>query len=243
MAKVLTTMSRRRDPYATGKLMRSKQRVAASVARQLHGATLSKRSRTLKRDERLPFLPPEDWYEPTSTQERYRILVQSPGRGYRHILTPQEIHDRLSQLPPAFVKSLEVVQLSKMTRKKQSFPCYGMQWGSCIYLYPIEDSLTEYCGCAPTPAQINEARMYGVAWKQVSRSMWQLRWTMEKIRDFYLNNILIHELAHLLDDRNTSSVDRERFAEWFAVKYGYKASRDLRRNKLHVVRRHHAKAS
>ena len=45
------------------------------------------------------------------------------------------------------------------------------------------------------------------------------------MRDYYLNNILIHELGHLVDSRNTGYVDRERYAEWFAVEYGYKQSR------------------
>ena len=41
-------------------------------------------------------------------------------------------------------------------------------------------------------------------------------------QDFYLNNILIHELGHLVDERNTGYIERERYAEWFAVQYGYR---------------------
>ena len=33
--------------------------------------------------------------------------------------------------------------------------------------------------------------------------VWKLIWTEQSIKDFYLNNILIHELGHLLDDRNS----------------------------------------
>lgn len=33
------------------------------------------------------------------------------------------------------LKSLQVVQLSRMTRKKKTYPCYGMQWGRALYLY------------------------------------------------------------------------------------------------------------
>ncbi len=64
-------------------------------------------------------------------------------------------------------------------------------------------------------------------------------WTERAIKDFYLNNILIHELGHLLDDRNSRSVDRERYAEWFAVEYGYKPTRRLFAVPREVVRRHH----
>ncbi len=66
-------------------------------------------------------------------------------------------------------------------------------------------------------------------------------WTEQAIKDFYLNNILIHELGHLIDDRNTRYGDRERFAEWFAMQYGYLKTREQRQTgKQRIVRRHHA---
>ena len=175
------------------------------------------------------------------TAQGYRIIVQSPGSGFRHILTPEDIRGRLARFPDEALAALEVVQLSRMTRKKASFPCYGMQWGASLYLYPIEESLVEIYHCPPTPNQVNEARMYGGRWSQDSQRVWRLEWTEESVRDFYLNNILIHELGHLVDARNTGYVDRERYAEWFAVEYGYKRSRMSREPKK-VVRRHHARS-
>jgi hypothetical protein len=127
-------------------------------------------------------------------------------------------------LPQQLVDPLEVVQLSQMTAKKRSFPCYGMQWGTTIYLYPLETELVEYFSRPPRPAEYIEARQFGGHWVQ-SGSHWRLEWTPRAIEDFYLNNVLIHELGHLLDTRNTSFRDRERYAEWFALEHGYKASR------------------
>lgn len=205
-------------------------RIAAtnSVARAKSvpwAAPLSKRARGGQINERLPFVPPEDWHEPREDGKAYRIIVQRPGEGYRHVLTPDDVRRRLSQLPGHFTRALEVVQFSRMTRKKQSFPCYGMQWGTAIYLYPIECSLIESYHQPPKPNQANEARMYGGRWVQRSAREWDLIWTEEAIKDFYLNNILIHELGHLLDDRNSRQIDRERYAEWFAIKYGYLPTR------------------
>jgi hypothetical protein len=73
--------------------------------------------------------------------------------------------------------------------------------------------------------------------------VWTLSWSEQAAQDFYLNNILIHELGHLVDDRNTSYVDRERYAEWFAIEYGYLASGGsvARQPRSMVRRRHHAK--
>lgn len=205
------------------------------------GAPLNNRARNSQRNARLPFVPPENWYEPVGEADGYRFVLQNPGEGFRHILTPAEVRERLAELPEEFVEPLEVVQLSRMTRKKQSFPCYGMQWGTSIYLYPIEDNLVEYYHQPPRPSQYTEAKLFGGRWEQ-DHDGWRLIWTEAAIKDFYLNNILIHELGHLLDERNTSYTDRERYAEWFAIKYGYLPTQTERRLSRPVeFRRRHAR--
>lgn len=199
-------------------------------ARSLPHAPQSKRARQSGlRDHELPFTPPEDWHEPRDRRDGYRIVVQPPGEGYRHVLTPDDVRQRLAQFPPHFTASLEVVQFSRMTRKKRTLPCYGLQWGTAIYLYPLEVDLVEVYSQPPTPAQQIEMRMYGGQWRRESNTCWKLIWTEETIRDFYLNNILVHELAHLLDEHNTRPAQRERFAEWFAIHYGYRPTRSWRR--------------
>lgn len=194
------------------------------------------------RNEKLPFSPPEDWHEPHEQDKPVRYVVQKPGEGYRHVVTPDDVGKRLAQLPAEFLADLEVVQLSRMTRKKQSLPCYGMQWGATLYLYPVDEGLVEYFPTPPAPTIAAEARMYGGEWRQESDASWSLHWTEDAIRDFYLNNILIHELGHLLDDRNSTYAARERFAEWFATEYGYRSTGGWtgRPRREPVRRRHHA---
>lgn len=204
-----------------------------------HEAPFSVRARGGPQNLRMPFLPPEDWHEPCEDGRPYKIIVQDPGKGYQHVLTPEEVRERLAQLPERFLENLEVVQFSRMTRKKQSFPCYGMQWGTTLYLYPIESGLTEYCSRPPRPEQAIEAEMYGVRWVEDRPGLWKLQWNEAAIKDFYLNNILIHELGHLLDERNSGYVDRERYAEAFANKYGA-PNRRSRPKRKKVIRRHHA---
>ncbi|MBM3998471.1 MAG: hypothetical protein FJ297_02830 [Planctomycetes bacterium] len=188
-----------------------------------------------------PSQPPEDWYDPPEgVLDAYRIIEQYPGDGLRHVLTADEIRDRLARLPGHLLANLDIVQLSRMTRKKCIYPCYGMQWGTTIYLYPIEESLTEYFNRPPRPSELREAAMYGAVWSHDSPDTWVLQWTWPAIRDYYLNNVLIHELGHIVDDRNRSHVDRERYADWFAIEYGYKASRAemVRKALRRVIRRH-----
>lgn len=168
-------------------------------------------------------MPPENWYEPREKGgSSYRVITQVPGKGYRHVVTEEDVRDRLARLPSWMTENLEVVQLSQITRKKKTFPCYGMQWGNAIYLYPIEDRRIEQFLSQPAPRHQNETKLFGGVWSQAKNGRWICTWTEESIRDFYLNNILIHELGHLLDERNRSYLDRERYAEWFAIEYGYR---------------------
>jgi hypothetical protein len=166
------------------------------------------------------FTAPEVWYEPAGREE-IAFHVQPAGRGYFHPVTVAEVKGRLEELPERFTRGIEVVQFSRMTRKRSLFPCYGMQWGPNIYLYPMEETLVETYVRPPLPQQLIESRMYGGKWSQEG-SVWRLTWTPETIRDFYLNNVLIHEVGHVNDDRNTSFTARERFADWFAIEYGYR---------------------
>ena len=172
------------------------------------------------------FNAPELWHEPVESGD-VCFVEQNPGEGYVHPVTVDEVQDRLRQIPERFTQHLEVIQFSRMTRKRALFPCYGMQWGPTVYLYPIEESLTETYVRAPRPEQIIEARMFGGKWTQQGR-VWQLTWTPETIKDFYLNNVLIHEVGHIGDFRNSSFNDRERYANWFAIEYGFRASRGRR---------------
>lgn len=238
----MSARSSRRDYRGKLQVRQARRRNSAVSARLTRGSEAKSRRGVAPRNLALPFSPPEDWHEPTEGRDGYRVVVQEPGQGYRHVVTPAEVHARLTELPEAFLRDLDVVQLSRMTRKKQSLPCYGMQWGPALYLYPLDESLTEHFGSAPPPAVINESRMYGGRWQQVEGGAWLLSWSERAIRDFYLNNILIHELGHLLDERNTTYVDRERFAEWFATEYGYRwtGGAASRRPGQRVRRRHHA---
>lgn len=170
------------------------------------------------------FDAPEVWHEPRHDGE-LQLIVQEPGDGYLHPITAAEARDRIDQLPAQFREGLEYVHFSRMTRKRRLFPCYGLQWGPAVYLYPVECDLEELYLRAPSPRQRIEAEMFGGRWIE-DGNQWWLVWTENTIRDYYLNNVLIHEIGHINDRRNTRFADRERFADWFAIEFGYRASRN-----------------
>ena len=202
--------------------------VSANRHRRSHGAKPAAgfRQRGGQHGRTEAFNAPEIWHEPAG-DGRFHFLVDEPGAGYLHPVTDEEVADRIELLPERFTHGLETVHLRGMTHKRSLFPCYGMQWGATVYLYPIEESLVETYPRPPRPHQLIEARMFGGHWEQMG-AVWTLSWTAETIRDFYLNNVLIHEIGHIVDDRNANFEDRERFANWFAIEYGYRTSRGRR---------------
>ena len=176
------------------------------------------------------FDAPEVWHEPLEDPDSIQYIKQKPGKEHFHPITIAEAKSRIAELPERFTRDLDVVQFSKMTKKRAIFPVYGMQWGSTVYLYPIEESLTEVYAQPPGPQVVIDTKMYGSKWSQ-TKNRWTLTWTPETIRDYYLNNILIHEIGHINDERNTSYRDREAYANWFAIEYGFKrSSRPTRRS-------------
>jgi len=226
-------MSRR--PPANHKQRSAQKHAGATGRNRLPKSTrtaskLGKRARGTGLNNHTSYQPPEDWHEPLDVENStdFRVVVQDAGPGYSHVVTETQVRDRLAELPESMLYPLHTIQFSRMTRKKRAFPCYGMQWGATLYLYPIETGLVEYFNRPPRPAEYNETRQFGGRWVQHSSSLWTLVWTKASIRDFYLNNILIHELGHLLDDRNTSYRDRERYAEWFAIEHGLRPSKRKR---------------
>lgn len=172
------------------------------------------------------FYAQDQWYEPTDS-DVIQLYRRDPGAGYFHPVTIEEVADRVEQLPAKYRQNIEVIELARMTRKRSLFPCYGLQWGPNVYLYPIEDSLVETFTRPPRPEQVIEAKMYGGRWTQDGK-LWRLSWTEHALRDFYLNNVLIHEIGHVNDTRNRNQNARERYADWFAIEYGYRASRGRR---------------
>lgn len=172
------------------------------------------------------FNAPERWFEPTG-RKKIRVVIEPPGKGYIHPVSREQVLARIAKLPQHLTRGVEVIKFSRITHKRTLFPCYGMQWGSTVYLYPMEESLVEVYARPPRVEQIIEAKMYGGVWQQKGEE-WRLKWNRDTIRDFYLNNVLIHEIGHINDDRNSSFEDRERYANWFAIEYGYRVSRGRR---------------
>jgi len=190
------------------------------------------------------YSPPETWFEPREVRDTPpRVITEAPGKGYVHAVTAAEITIFLSRLPPAVLESIfaavDVIKLSGRTRKNSAQNIYGLQWGSAVYMYPFPESLTEIYVRPPRVETRIETERYGGRWSPLPGGFFELRWTPKSLRDYYLCEILMHEIGHGLDTKNVSFNARERFANAFATEYGYlpwKEAHQARR----ISKRHHS---
>lgn len=175
--------------------------------------------------------------------------VEGPSIGYVHPITVEEVIERLCEFPRHIRNQLDAqldhVSLLAGTRKQFLKPSYGMQWGSTVYLFPTESTGIERYESEVSSAYRKNAKLYGAQWSwNEEENGWICYWSPEAIRLFYLQNVLVHEIGHVLDTRNSSERDRERFANDFARKYGRPPSHCPQRKPRggeHKHRRHHRK--
>lgn len=181
--------------------------------------------------------------ETEETEDNFpQYHVMPPGNGYIHPLVKNDVIDRIAELPSVIRRSLasclDHIVMPTHTRKMDSDGSYGIQWGSSLYLFPMEENREEYF-FDPSPLKLQETKRFGARWSHNrDKNSWTCRWTPEGLIDFYRENVLIHELGHLLDKRNNSYIDRERFAEAFAQQYGHTLDHFEDRKKPHRDRKH-----
>src|SRR5687767_996746 len=81
---------------------------AARSGRRL--VTLGKRARIGSAALRGPYLPPEHWYEPQEqVAGRFSVVIQPAGVGFRHVVTEDQVRERLARLPEWMTRPLQVV--------------------------------------------------------------------------------------------------------------------------------------
>jgi hypothetical protein len=137
----------------------------------------------------------------------------------------KDVAELLSRVPSNFLKFLDGIYLLGGTSKqliasRRRFR-YGCYWRSQIYLYAFpRRMMKEYWNHLPKPAIVEEYRRMGAEWKS-DQSSWWLIFDESSIRQFYLFNVLLHELGHHVDKRvwSRSTESAERYAEWFAQEY------------------------
>lgn len=153
------------------------------------------------------------------------IEVEPAAKGFIIPCTETEIRESINRIPPEFLKDLTAIiviggssKIEKVVRKY----CYGTYYNNWIFLaaYP-ETYMIFRWNKGIQPDRLIAYKQAGVKVEEIKGGM-QVIFDLESLKRFYLQDILIHEIAHHIDKTNTTFRERENFAKWFATEYGYR---------------------
>jgi len=163
-------------------------------------------------------IPDEPIYDKSDCDNVIRIIVEEAGKEYFHPVSPYEITEKLEEIPVEFLKGLKAIRLCSITRKKKIFYRFGMYLSENIYLYPFSNDLKlAISDSKPKPSMTIEFEKFCGKWV-FENGFWYLEFDKDSLKNFYLNNVLIHEIAHHYD-RASKEKDRESFADNFVIQF------------------------
>lgn len=140
-----------------------------------------------------------------------------------------DIRSSLQAVPSEFTQGLAaVILLGGSKKQEQTFKqrfAYGRYDDRVIYLHPYPKKYMESClRSAPKPNVANEYKRAGATIARQG-NRWLIRFDEKSLKQFYLRDVLIHELGHHVDAMCYGAKTHKKaegFAEWFAVEYGYR---------------------
>jgi len=151
------------------------------------------------------------------------IIVRPLHSAFLRPFGPAEVAAVLANIPAAFLRDVEGVYLLggslKQVRAASSdlfhYGCYG-HGRIVLHAFP-RAKLTQRLARAPKPSVLQGYTRAGVAFTKHGEA-YHLAFSEVSLRQFYLYDVLLHELGHHVDRRLRQNDRRasERYAKWFA---------------------------
>ena len=167
-----------------------------------------------------------------SRSEKLYVYIEPTHEQFVFPVTEAEIRQALSLMPKAHLVDLRAVLVPSGTRKMLS--CYdtcgvvGSYYQGIVYLYPTPNSvLRRVFSKAPNPERLRRFERVGGKIERVG-SETIVTMTPEMLRQYYLRDVLVHEVGHHFDRIHRGSTERERegYAEWFSTEFGFRLRED-----------------
>lgn len=157
------------------------------------------------------------------------VIIQPIHADFVLPVDEASIRKTLEAVPNRFLADLAgVIALGGSKKQEKTYKnlfAYGRYEPNVIFLHPFPRKyMDERWKVIPKPSVLHEYERAGAAITRDGKH-WRFRFDEESLRQFYLRDVLLHELGHHVDRENfRSKTDRkaEGFAEWFASEYGYK---------------------
>lgn len=172
--------------------------------------------------------------KPTENDETPIFIKDNPSRDFFFPVTIEEIKEFLNKLPKEHTENLTHIWLRKMTKKEYEKEgsiqgCFICGSGvNLIVLYPFpRDLKMKFGNKKPLKKIIKWYSNYEPELIEENGN-WQLLWTEEKIKKYYLEGLLLHEIGHKVDSiyqrywSKNYKKRGEKFADNFAYYWGDK---------------------
>jgi len=169
------------------------------------------------------------------------FMIDNPSRDFFFPVTIDDIKTFLNKLPKEHSEKLTHIWLRKVSKKKYENGeiyqgCFICGSGvNLIVLYPFPKNLVMNFGkFKPAKSTLRWYAAYKPELLQL-KGNWILKWTKEKIKQYYLEGLLLHEIGHQIDSyykRYWSKAYKKQKAENFAHNFAYYWA-DKVRNEIH----------
>lgn len=160
-------------------------------------------------------------HRPT-THEGYVLDRESPGRGFRHVVTKREVQDFIDIIPDweTFSERLERIVLSKHSETADaSYEFFHREETGAIYLNAWPENLWTELATSYFAAHRDVFKRLGVSNEPLKDAV-VCRFTEAQARAYMLLHVFLHELGHHFDhihQKHKGSSKGEDYAEQFAT--------------------------
>ena len=176
---------------------------------------------------------------PKENDETPIFIKKNPSRDFYFPVSIEEIKIFLNKLPKEHTENLTHVWLRKMTKKEYEkegnvqgcFICGGGVNLIVLYPFPI-DMKMKFGKKKPVNKIIKWYSQYNPELVEENGN-WYLFWTEDKIKQYYLEGLLLHEIGHKMDSYYQKYWSKkykkkaEKFADNFAYYWGDKIRNEI----------------
>jgi len=172
---------------------------------------------------------------PIEGEETPIFIIDNPSRDFFFPVSKDEIKEFLEKLPTEHSENLTHIWLKKISKKdflkERVQGCFICGSGvNLIVLYPFPKDLTMNFGNKkPDKKTLKWYSKYKPELIE-EKGNWKLIWSKEKIKEYYLEGLFLHEIGHKMDSINQRywSKANKRKIENFADNFAYYWSDKLR---------------
>lgn len=158
------------------------------------------------------------WTRLSEDSPLWRVLEENPSRDYFHPCAGEDCHKVLSRLPVQLTDSVKAIVLRRLPRLDERLGIEARKRYYCVIMNSFPRSLSLDWARKPGEATFRHFAPWCSQWVH-GPSGWQLKWTAQEVKRYYLYHLFLHEIGHLNEPARGNLKNSEVFAENFALEW------------------------